>query len=205
MARTSNKRPFWIASITRTAHSPSRFGPKSRAYPAQPFDQLITVNVANRNEAPTAIDFGTNGGVTTTLVKTAQSGSLVGTLRTSDPDAGDTYAYSIVIGENDSTEVATGGAFKIGAGGKLLVDNAAALAALAGTQTTVSIKATDAGDLSTWQEFTIDLADNHEPTDIVVTGGAVTENAAIGAEAATLATIDQAGDVHHTYTLVADQ
>ncbi len=173
--------------------------------PGTAFDQVITVNVANENEAPTAIDFGTAGGVTATLVKTASTDSPIGTLRTLDPDAGDTYSYTIVIGNNDSTEVAAGGPFKIGAGGKLLVDNAAALAALAGTQTTLWIRATDAGNLSTWQEFTINLTDNVAPTDIVVTRGTVTENAGIGAEAATLATTDQAGDTHHTYALVADE
>ncbi|WP_262031759.1 cadherin repeat domain-containing protein, partial [Microvirga sp. Mcv34] len=170
--------------------------------PGTAFEQTITVTLDNVNEAPTAIDFGTVGSVTASVSTTASSGRQIGPLHAVDEDLGDTHSYVIVTGNGMHTQIEPGGPFTI-VDGKLVVDNASALAGL-GDQTAIWIKVTDAGGLSTWQEFTINLVTNTAPSDIIVTGGPVAEGTPAGTVVATLATIDQSGDTH-VYDLVADE
>ena len=111
--------------------------------------QAITINVTDANDAPTAIDFGTDGLVTTTVSQTATNGSAIATLRTSDPDPVDFHTYSIVTGDGSNQVLIN--AFAIGIDfqdGKLIVRDAAALATLTGNQQ-FWIKSADLGGLST--------------------------------------------------------
>lgn len=166
--------------------------------------EKLTLTVTNVNETPTDIDFGNAGARSATLVRTARSNFEIGTLRTLDPDGDTAFTYTIVTGDQSNTPVTASGPFKIGAGGKLLVDNTQALANLSGT-TTVWIKATDAGGLSVWKSFTITLVENAAPTAMrIASGGAVAETAALHAEVATLATTDSNSGDRHTYEIVAN-
>src|SRR5204863_177261 len=49
--------------------------------------QAFTINVTNVNEAPTAVSLSAN-----TVAENA-AGATIGTLSTTDPDAGDTFTY----------------------------------------------------------------------------------------------------------------
>ena len=78
--------------------------------------------------------------MTATVVKTAHVGREIGTLRTvRDQDANDTYSYTIVTDDASIRKSPPMSPFKIGVGGSFWW-NAAALAALAGTQTTIWIR-----------------------------------------------------------------
>ncbi|WP_262028347.1 hypothetical protein [Microvirga sp. Mcv34] len=135
----------------------------------------IGVDVHNINEAPTAIDFGTAGNVTTTVSRNAPTGTAFQSLRTIDQDTGDTHTYAIVIGNNSSTPILNS-AFAIGTGddaGKLVVRHAGLLAALSGPQT-LWIQSTDSGvgHLSVWTQVTVNVAvpshENHAPTGVEI-------------------------------------
>ncbi len=167
--------------------------------------EKLTITVTNVNETPTAIDFGTGGARDATIVRTARSNFEIGTLRTLDPDGDTTFTYQIVTDDQSDTLAAANGPFKIGAGGKLVVDNAQTLANLTGTTATVWIKSTDAGGLSVWQSFTINLVENAAPTAVRITsGGTVAETAGLHAEVATLATTDSNSGDRHSYQIVAN-
>lgn len=165
----------------------------------------ITVSVINANEAPTAVDFGADGRVTTTVGKTSPTGAVIASLRTLDPDAGDTHTYKIVTGENSDAEV-TNGAFAIGTGanaGKLVVRDATVLSALNGNQA-VWIVSSDAGGLKKWQQFVVNVTTqpppNEAPNTISLSRSSVDENAWNGTEVGVLSAFDPNGDTL-TYTL----
>ena len=161
--------------------------------------QAITINVTDANDAPTAIDFGTDGLVTTTVSQTATNGSAIATLRTSDPDPVDFHIYSIVTGDGSNQVLIN--AFSIGIDfqvGKLIVRDAAALATLTGNQQ-FWIKSTDLGGLSTWQEVTVTIDTvNHTPTGVNVVVGtnaptttiAVAQNGISGRDIGRLSTVE---------------
>ncbi|MEZ0170209.1 hypothetical protein [Microvirga sp. TS319] len=137
------------------------------------FVKKLALTVTNVNEAPLSIDFGTPGATGATVGQTAAADFEIGTLRTLDPDGDTAFTYRLVTGQNSDTELPANGPFKIGTGGKLVVGNPAALAGLSG-QVTVWVKATDAGGLSKWQEFTLTVVEDSSPTIAVAPGTATT-------------------------------
>ena len=121
---------------------------------------MVTITVANVNEAPIAVDFGTPGSTSATTLQSAQAGDVLGTLRATDPDNGDTVGFKIVDGNGSHTDAS--GAFAI-MNGQLVV-GPDGVAGLMGNQT-VWVEAIDAGGLSTWQAVTVTVTEaNHAPT-----------------------------------------
>ncbi len=145
--------------------------------------QSFTLSVSNANEAPTAISLSTAA-----VVENA-AGAVIGTLSVTDPDAGDTAAYTV----DDTRFEVVGGALKLKDG--------VALDYEAGSTVTVAVTATDAGGLSVAQSFTLSVSNaNEAPTDISLSNASVAENAA-GAVIGTLSVTDpDAGDTA-TYTV----
>ena len=156
------------------------------------FEKAFTVTVTDVNETPTNIVLTPSA-----LPENAGANAVVGTLSTTDVDAGDTFTYTLVAGSGD----ADNGAFNI---------NGAELRANASfnfeskSSYTVRVRSTDAGGLFFEKSFTIDVTDvNETPTDIALTPSSLPENAGVNAVVGTLSTTDvDAGDTF-TYTLVA--
>ena len=150
----------------------------------------ITVNAVN--DAPT--DIGLAG---TTVAENASSGTVVGTLSTTDVDAGETFTYSLVSGTGDTDNAA----FAIV--GSTLKTNAS-FNFEAKSSYSVRVRTTDAGGLFAEKAFTITVTDvNETPTDIALSAPTVAENAPSGTTVGTLSTMDaDAGDTF-TYTLVS--
>ena len=147
-------------------------------------EQDFTVIVNNRNESPTAIAFTPETGL-----YTDHTGSI-GTLSTTDPDAGDTHTYEIsgttqfVIANSNEVHVAEGATL------------------VAGTSYGFTIKSTDVEQLSVTVDtfsYTFSSA-NADPTAITFTpetGLNTDHTGSVG----TLATTDaDVGDTH-TYTI----
>lgn len=155
-------------------------------------EQTFTITVVNVNEAPTSLSL-TNS----TISDNSAIGTPVGTLSTTDPDAGDTHTYSLATGTG-STDNAS---FQI-VGNELR----SAIAIDFETQATYSvrIRSTDAGGLSTEQTFTITVTPvNEGPTAITLNNLTIAENQPLATAVGTLTTTDaDAGDTH-TYTLVS--
>jgi len=113
----------------------------------------VTIDVTNVNEAPTGISV-TGGSV----AENSTVGSEVATLAGLDPDAGDTFDYTLVTDSTGGTE-ATHALFEI-AGDKIVL-KAGLNDAQVGPHD-LWVKVTDAGGLSTVQKVTITVTDTVE-------------------------------------------
>ncbi|WP_298236018.1 DUF4347 domain-containing protein, partial [uncultured Azohydromonas sp.] len=108
----------------------------------------VTINVLNVNEAPTAVALSNDA-----LNQSAATASAtVGTLTTTDPDAGGSFTYAIVGGTGLGMFEVSGSTLQVGP------------SALAAGSYEVVVRSTDQGGLSTEQTFTITVADDVAPT-----------------------------------------
>ncbi|MFM7072180.1 MAG: cadherin repeat domain-containing protein, partial [Planctomycetota bacterium] len=155
------------------------------------FDKVLTVTLTNVNESPTDVTLSK-----TTVSENAGPNALVGTLSTTDPDAGDTFTYTLVAGVND-TDNAT---FNI-SGNQLRAT--ASLFAATKSNYSVRVRSTDQGGLSFEKSWTITLTPpNQAPTDIALSNLVIAENAAANAVVGTLSTTDLDSGDTFTYSLV---
>ncbi len=105
------------------------------------FEQAITVTVLNANEAPTDIALSANS-----FAHTDPPGTTIGTLSTTDVDAGDTFTYTLVTGTGSTDNASftiTGALLKVGGS-----------TPVAGSYS-VRVRSTDAGGLSTEKAFAL--------------------------------------------------
>ncbi len=155
------------------------------------FAKVLTITVTNVNEAPTLLQASA-----TTVPANAAVGTTVGTLSSTDADAGDTHTYTLVSGTGDTDNAK----FSI-------TGNQLKTAATFSGQTTYSIRvrSTDAAGLTLEQVITgsISAGTNTAPTDIALSSNTVAENVASGTTVGTLSSTDANSSDTHTYTLVA--
>jgi hypothetical protein len=119
--------------------------------------RAVAITVINANEQPTNVAL--SGG---TIGQAAGVNAAVGTLSTIDPDAGDTFTYTLVAG----TGATDNGSFNI-AGASLRANDPAQLAA---GSYSVRVRSTDAGGLWSEKSFSVSVTDNLGPTVASVTG-----------------------------------
>jgi len=145
------------------------------------------------NQAPTDIALSA-----TSIPENAGADALVGTLTTTDPDAGDTFAYILVAGPGD-----TDNASFIISGDQL---RATASFDFETKQSySIRVRAFDQGGLFTEKTFTIDVTNvNEPPTDIALSATSIAENAGFNVLVGILSTSDPDGGewYEHTYELV---
>jgi RHS repeat-associated protein len=151
--------------------------------------QQFEIALTNINESPTAINFSPNanpGTVSNTL----------GSLSTTDPDAGDAHSYTLVSGIGDTDNAV----FKI-AGNQLQINSAQNL----GLKPFYSLRlrATDLGGLFTEKVLTVEGTNTGEaPTNLLLSNNRVDENNAVNALIGQLTTIDPDANSTFTYQLV---
>ena len=156
------------------------------------FEKQFAISITNVNEAPTNIALSNSS-----LAENNAVGTAIGTLSTTDVDAGDTFTYTLVSGTG-STDNAS---FTI-------AGNSLKLAIVPDFETKTSysvlVRSTDAAGLSFEKQFTIAITNvNEVPTDIALSNASIAENSASGTAIGTLSTTDvDAGDTF-TYTLVS--
>ncbi|MGO4389634.1 Ig-like domain-containing protein [Microvirga sp. 2YAF29] len=162
----------------------------------------VVISVTNVNDAPTNVRLdGYPGGVT-------EGATIIGTLQADDED-GDSIVWSFDTaaengGDADGMFVIENGVIKLAPGKTLEYDGAQAVRSY-----TLHVVASDGHGGTTKKSFTIDVTndpsdDNHAPTGLAVTGGAVAEGAGIGAVVATLEGQDSNVDDTFTYEIVAN-
>ncbi|MGC4098032.1 MAG: cadherin domain-containing protein [Nitrospira sp.] len=157
------------------------------------YTQSFTINVTNVNEAPSALNLSAN-----TVAENVANGIVVGTVSGTDPDSGDTKAYTL-------TDTA-GGRFAVDSStGVVTVADGTLLNYEAATSHSVTVRVTDSGGLTYTQSFTINVTNvNEEAVAINLSGHIVSENAVNGMSVGTASTIDSdAGDTQ-TYSLIDD-
>lgn len=158
------------------------------------FDKQFTIGVLNENDPPTAITLTSN-----TVPENMPLGTAVGTFGTVDPDAGDSFGYSLVDGTGSTDNVS----FSIVNG----VLRTATLFNI-NTQSTylIRVSSTDQGGQSVEQQFVINVVDvNDAPTDISLSFASVQENLPSGTVVGNFSTTDPDTGNTFVYSLVSGQ
>jgi protocadherin Fat 4 len=151
-------------------------------------DAIITVNLANVNETPAAIDGSFS------LNENSANGTLVYTVSATDPDAGTSLSYSITGGN-------TGTAFSINsASGQISVDNSAALNFETTTSFALAVRVSD-GSLFDDGLVTVNLVDVNDPPLALDGSASLNENSANGTFVYALFANDPDTDATLTYSI----
>ncbi len=141
---------------------------------------VSTNSVSGNNlTVATATGGGFTAGTAPTLIapeisEAAANGTVVGTLSTTDADAGDTHTYSLT---DDA-----GGRFAVNATtGEITVADEAAIDYESATSHTITVQVTDSGGLTYSENFTINVGDVSDPAQTLNgTGGADTLQGGLG-------------------------
>jgi hypothetical protein len=156
------------------------------------FEKVFTITISNLNEAPTDIALSA-----TTINENVAANSTIGSLSTTDQDAGDTFTYSLVSGTGDADNAS----FTI-SGSDLRIAGSPDFETK--SSYSIRIRTTDNGGLNFEKVFTITISNlNEAPTDIALSATTINENVAANSTIGALSTTDQdAGDTF-TYSLVS--
>ena len=149
----------------------------------------ITINVIPVNDAPTNILL-TNYNVN----ENSPNNTIIGQISVSDPDPDDTHTLTLL--DN------AGGRFQL-VGNQLQVANGNLIDYETNSSHNITIKATDAGNLSIQKALTINVINvNESPTDVQLSNTTIEENSPNGTVITTLNTIDPDFNNSFTYSLV---
>jgi mRNA-degrading endonuclease HigB of HigAB toxin-antitoxin module len=155
-------------------------------------EKSFTIAITNVNEAPTDITLSNN-----TIAEHRPANTVVGNLTTTDPDAGDSFTYTLVSGTGSDDNAS----FNIS------VNQLRATATLnfeTKSSYTVRVRSTDAASAFTEKQFTITVTNvNETPTDITISDNTIAENQPANTVVGTLSTTDLDIGDSFTYTLVS--
>jgi VCBS repeat-containing protein len=156
------------------------------------YEKAFTVTINNLNETPTNIALSANA-----INENVDANTVVGTLSGTDPDAGNTFTYSLVAGAGS----ADNGAFNLD-GSSLRITNSPNYETK--NSYSVRIRTTDPGGLTFEKTFTITINNlNETPTDIALSPNSVEENVVDNTTVGVLSTTDPDAGNTFTYLLVA--
>jgi alpha-L-fucosidase 2 len=147
---------------------------------------------SSSNSAPTDILLSN-----TNAAENQPAGTVVGTFSTTDPDAGDTFTYTLVPGTGDTNN----SSFTISSN---TLKTAAVFDYEVKSSYSIRVRTTDSGSLSNEEAFIINVTNlNEAPTDISLSSSSVAENQPSGTTVGTFSTTDpDIGDTF-TYSLVS--
>ncbi len=155
-------------------------------------DEVFVINVTDVNDAPADITLSPAD-----IAENAGTDVVVGTLVTSDDDAGDSFTYAMVSGAGDDDNgVFTLDGDSIKANPSFDFETKAAY--------TIRVSTMDLGGLVLEKAITINVTDvNEMPTDISLSAASIAENAGANAVIGMLSTSDVDGGESFTYSLVS--
>jgi Cadherin domain len=157
------------------------------------FQKEFTVNVTNVNEPPTDISLSPSS-----VAENQPSGTTVGTLSTTDPDAGETFTYTLIAGNGDTDNTS----FSISG-------NTLQTAALFDYETknsfSILVQSKDSDELPFEKQFNVTVTNiNEPPTDITLSGDhTVEEMIEPPVVVGNFSTVDVDGGPDFTYSLVS--
>ncbi len=155
-------------------------------------EKQITITVTDVNEAPTAITLSN-----ASVPEGQPVNTVVATLSSADPDAGDVFTYSLVSGEGS-----TGNALFNISGSSLLTG--AVFDYETQSTYTVRLRTTDGGGLFYESVFTITVTlYNQPPSDIMLSGNLVAENQPPGTPVGSFSAVDPNTGDSHVFSLVS--
>ncbi len=159
------------------------------------YSEDVTITVNDVNEAPTQIQLSNQS-----IDESNPVGTLIGTLSTTDVDAGDTHTYGVELG-CDACDLAETFPFII-VGNELRsniefdYENQSSYL--------ITITSTDAGGLTDEQAFAIDINDLPASiTSLDLTNQSINENESAGTTVGSLSTTGEDLSGNYTYTLVS--
>ncbi|MGF1936166.1 MAG: DUF4347 domain-containing protein [Nostoc sp. ChiQUE02] len=155
------------------------------------YEKALAIAVNNLNEVPTDLALSQLN-----VDESVPAGTVIGTFTTTDPDAGDTFTYSLVTGTGDTDNAAF-----------TIVNDQLQINASPDFETkssyNIRVRTTDSGGVTYEKALAIAVNNfNDVPTDLTVSQLAVDENVPAGTVVGTFTTTDpDAGDTF-TYSLV---
>ena len=156
------------------------------------FEKQFTITINNTNEAPTDLTLSA-----TSINENVAANSTVGTLSSTDLDAGDTFTYSLVAGTGSTDNASfniSGSNLRITASPDFETKSSYA----------IRVRTTDQGGLFFEKQFTITINNlNENPTDIALSATSINENVPANSTIGTMSTTDPDTGNTFTYTLVA--
>jgi len=131
-----------------------------------------------------------------TIAENAGPNALVGTLSTTDPDANETFVYTLVSGFGDNSYFDISGA-------QLRAKQSLNYEDVHGPSYSIKVKSTDSSGNFIEREFTITVTNvNETPTDISLNNLTIAENAGVNALVGTFSTTDPDDNETFVYSLV---
>jgi hypothetical protein len=156
------------------------------------FEKILTITVKDANQAPTSLALSN-----TTTPENVAVGSAIGDFTTTDPNANDTFRYSLVTGNGDVDN----SVFSV-VGNQLKINVSPDFEAK--SSYSIRVRTTDRGGLSYEKVLTISITDvNETPTNLVLSDSITPENVAVGSVIGSFATTDPDANNTFTYSLVS--
>jgi len=151
----------------------------------------VTVNITDVNEVPVADD------PALTVAENSANGTVVGTVTTTDPDAGDTQTYSITTGNGD-------GIFAINsATGEITVTDNSNLDYESATSYGLTVKVEDSGGLTDTAAVTVNVTGVNEDPTVNSASFSIDEHSADGSAVGTLTASDPDAGDSLSYSIIA--
>jgi mRNA-degrading endonuclease HigB of HigAB toxin-antitoxin module len=155
------------------------------------FDKAFTITVINVNETPANLALSASS-----VNENIAANTTIGNFSTTDPDAGNTFTYSLVTGIGSTDNLAFD-----------LISNSLQITSSPDFETknsySILIRTTDQGGLYFEKTFTIVITNvNETPTDLALSADSVNENVAANTTVGTFATTDPDAGNTFTYLLV---
>jgi gliding motility-associated-like protein len=155
-------------------------------------EKSLSISITDVNETPSAMAITKSN-----LYESNTINQAVGALSTTDPDAGDSFTYSLVSGTGSTDN----SIFRV-SGNTLGAANVFDFETK--SSYSIRIQTTDAAGLSFQKEFTVTIVNvNEAPTAIALSNATTDENNAIDASIGTLTTTDPDAADSFTYSLVS--
>ena len=156
--------------------------------------ESFTISLNNLNEAPE--DLTLSG---SSVAENAANGTAVGTVAASDPDAGESFIYTLT---DDA-----GGRFAVDpATGEITVADGSLLDFESDASHSITVQVADSSGLTYAETFTITVTDqpDNPPSDLTLSGTSVAENATNGTAVGTASAIDADAGETFAYALTDD-
>jgi hypothetical protein len=155
------------------------------------FEKAFTITINDLNEAPMDIFLSAAA-----INENAAANATIGTLSSTDADAGDTFTYTLVAGTGSMDNPS----FNLD-GSSLRITSSPDFETK--SSYSVRVRTTDQGSLIFEKAFTITINDlNEAPTGIALSAAAINENVAANSVVGTLSSADPDSANTFTYTLV---
>jgi Ca2+-binding RTX toxin-like protein len=158
--------------------------------------QRFTINVTNVNEGPANVRLND-----ATTISVQENSTFIGALSAQDPE-GDSFTYSLADNPNGMFVIRNGN-IEVAPGKVLDFESGV-------TSYSIRVVATDAGNRSTSQVFTINVTNldetpgNNRPTDLSLSNTRIAENSIAGTRIGVLAAVDLDAEDQLFYSIVSD-